>query len=45
MKAALLIALMVAAGSPALGQAKSPRMSPNAFLDRQPPPFSAEAGA
>jgi tetratricopeptide (TPR) repeat protein len=43
MKATLLMVLMVAAGSAALGQTTSPSISTNAFLDRQPPPVSVEA--
>jgi len=44
MKAAILIILLVAASSLSLGQTTSQSNSPNAFLDRQPPPVSPEAG-
>lgn len=44
MKAAILIILLVAANSLSLGQTTSQSKSPNAFLDRQPPPVSPEAG-
>jgi tetratricopeptide (TPR) repeat protein len=43
MKAVLLALLLIANGSPALGQTKSPSQTANAFLDRQPPPVSVEA--
>ena len=43
MKAAILIILLVAATSLSLGQTTSPAVSPNPFLDRQPPPVSPEA--
>ena len=44
MKAAILVVLLVAANSASLGQTTSQSNSPNAFLDRQPPPVSPEAG-
>lgn len=40
----LIILLLVAANSLSLGQTTSQSKSPNAFLDRQPPPVSPEAG-
>lgn len=44
MKALILIILLIAANSLSLGQTTSRSKSPNAFLDRQPPPVSPEAG-
>jgi len=44
MKAAILVVLLVAANSISLVATTSQSNSPSAFLDRQPPPVSPEAG-